>query len=803
MKLLSSLLFAGLLLSATAGFAQTDSTFINRANNAIEKQAPIEKVYLHLNKPSYNFSDTIWYKAYTVIGQHHQLSALSGVLYVELISPNDTLVTRQVLKLTSGVAWGDIPLAATLPQGVYRLRAYTKWMRNAGADYFYDQKIRIGGLALNANANPIVQKPDIQFFPEGGELVNGIRSRVAIKAINSKGFGVDVKGVIEDNEGNIVADFATRHLGMGVFAIVPQNGKTYKAKINSVGEAVYLVDLPVAKSQGYTLAINNSLADSLFIKVAVSEDLLKEKHGSSFFVLAQSSGKIYYSAQSNLTGPIYMAGIGKNRFPSGVVQFTLFDSSKRPVAERISFIQGADSLSLQLSAQPQSFQSRQPVKFSIKAAGGNKPAKGTFSVSVINETTIGIDEASASTIFNSLLLVSDLKGNIEQPNYYFSSNPQAKADLDLLMLTQGYRKFEWGPVLKSDTQMPGFSAESSLELAGTVKTMGGKPVPNGKIVLTAPRENLITDTITDSNGNFKFINLEMTDTSKVTLNAKQGNNKSNVKIAVINPGYAEISVKNNINTDSTTMPPTAVLALQKEYTRYQQEQKDDLFRRGRILKEVRIKANRPRQPVLTHTSNRAGAGRAEQVVTSEQLKACANLGSCLIGKIFGLTIGADGVPRSVRSGGTKPVTIVVDGNIMEGAHINDFNVDDVYSIEVLSGNLTRTLYGAETGGDALIITMKNGSEAKPMSTYFSGVITYPFKGFTPTRAFYTPKYSAATPLPDMRETVYWNPNIITDKDGLATIEYLNNDTKGTYRVVVEGIDEEGNLGRQIYKYKVE
>jgi uncharacterized protein YfaS (alpha-2-macroglobulin family) len=147
MKLLYSLLLAGLLLSAKAGFAQTDSTFINRVNNVILKQPPIEKVYLHLDKPSYNFSDTVWYKAYTVVGQHHQLSALSGVLYVELISPNDTLVTRQTLKLTSGVAWGDIPLAATLQQGVYRLRAYTKWMRNAGAEYFYDQKIRIGGLA--------------------------------------------------------------------------------------------------------------------------------------------------------------------------------------------------------------------------------------------------------------------------------------------------------------------------------------------------------------------------------------------------------------------------------------------------------------------------------------------------------------------------------------------------------------------------------------------------------------------------------------------------------------------------------
>jgi hypothetical protein len=146
--------------------------------------------------------------------------------------------------------------------------------------------------------------------------------------------------------------------------------------------------------------------------------------------------------------------------------------------------------------------------------------------------------------------------------------------------------------------------------------------------------------------------------------------------------------------------------------------------------------------------------------------------------------------------------LIVDGVMIEGSHLSELNSNDIYSIEVLRSTAYLAMYGSNAPGGALVITMRRG-ESRARQTSFSGVITYLFKGFTPTRSFYTPKYSAATPLPDTRQTIYWNPNIITGKDGMATIQYLNNDTKGTYRVVVEGIDEEGNLGRLVYHYKVD
>ncbi|HTI58188.1 MAG TPA: hypothetical protein VL525_04175, partial [Mucilaginibacter sp.] len=235
MSRLSLIPMFSLILLGNHSFAQTDSLFLTRATTTLTRQPAQEKVYLHLDKPNYTFGDTIWYKAYTVIGQKHQLSALSGVLYVELISPKDSLVTRQALPLASGVSWSEIPLDHALKQGTYRLRAYTRWMQNK-PEYIDEQRIRIGGIAPQTTNKATTEPPDIQFFPEGGELVNGVRSRVAVKCTGTNGLGENIKGTVQDNTGNVVADFTTQHLGMGTFALIPEAGKTYKAIITLPGE---------------------------------------------------------------------------------------------------------------------------------------------------------------------------------------------------------------------------------------------------------------------------------------------------------------------------------------------------------------------------------------------------------------------------------------------------------------------------------------------------------------------------------------------------------------------------------------
>jgi hypothetical protein len=806
-------------------------------------------------------------------------------------------------------------------------------MRNAGPEYFFNVRVQVGGLqfSLAQAKQAIALNPDVQFFPEGGQLVDGVRSRVAIKVVNSNGLGEDIKGTIEDNQGNIVADFATQHLGMGIFALIPQSGKTYKAKISRSGESDFTVDLPKALEEGYTLALNNSGPDSIYIKVAVNEKVFNEQKNNIFYIMAQSSGKVYYASQGKLEGLVYTAKVDKGRFPSGIAQFTLFSQSREPLAERIAYIQNNDTLKLRIAATSATYGTRQPVKIELNAKENtNIPATGSFSVAVINESRVGIDEGSESTILNNLLLTSDLQGYIEKPNYYFiNPNDQTRADLDILMLTQGYRRFDWRKVLNNTNQTIAYQPERSLELSGALKTPSGKPVPDGKITLVATRENVIRDTVTDINGNFKFTGLYLSDTAKLVLRARKAHNGSNVAIYVKQQDYPAI-LKEKTADAMPGLSPQTVAAMQKDYEDYQKQKRIDSLKNGINLKEVTIKSRpiskpdayndygavseydvdmkrlgkeffnieealtlsipglagfdhhykfegRPikviidglerniddvnfflpkevesirmiaatgstspelilttkryagtdtastvlkqvnivgkkinKAPDLSSSSNLHGGGNADQVIMGDKIEGCITLSDCLNGKVFGVTF-RNGTPYNIRAqgrlSGNTPMVVIIDGIILDGSHLNDMNASDIYSIEVLRSGAYIAIYGSDAPTGALIITTKRGADKNYVTSETpSGLITYPFKGFYKARTFYSPKYNnpkTDEQTPDLRNTIYWNPNIITGNDGKASFEYFNNDTKGIYRIVVEGIDDNGNLGRQVYKYRVE
>jgi outer membrane receptor protein involved in Fe transport len=188
----------------------------------------------------------------------------------------------------------------------------------------------------------------------------------------------------------------------------------------------------------------------------------------------------------------------------------------------------------------------------------------------------------------------------------------------------------------------------------------------------------------------------------------------------------------------------------------------------------------------------------------------------LLGRVTGVVFGAPDafgkrMPYLMRAmgrlSGMPSMVVIVDGMIMSGNNLDEINSNDVSSIEVLRSGAYLAIYGSNAPGGALVITTKRGDELNYVTSETpSGIITYPFNGFYKARTFYTPKYTASkttTQAADLRNTIFWKPNIVTDKDGKASFEYVNNDTKGTYRVVVEGIDDNGNLGRQVYRYRVE
>jgi hypothetical protein len=221
----------------------------------------------------------------------------------------------------------------------------------------------------------------------------------------------------------------------------------------------------------------------------------------------------------------------------------------------------------------------------------------------------------------------------------------------------------------------------------------------------------------------------------------------------------------------------------------------------------------PFKPVkLIHSDNLSGPGMADQVIMGDQLEGCMHITDCLTYLLHGGVI-FKGSPPTIYSshtpvalsGGTKPMAVMLDGIIMDqGTAFNMISPLDIYSIEMLESPSYFAIYGSAATGGLMVVTTRRGDERNPINIQ-AGLTTYTFKGFNVAREFYSPKYDAtkSVSLADNRKTIYWNPNIISDTTGKASVEYFSVGGKGNYYVVVEGIDGNGKLARRILRYRVD
>jgi TonB-dependent SusC/RagA subfamily outer membrane receptor len=804
-----NLLFALIIVGRSSAYAQTDQQSFKTLADKVEQYAanrPTEKAYLQFDKPYYAIGDTIYFKAYVTIGPQHRLSALSGILHIDLIGPDNKLIRPMQLQIVAGTTSGDLVLSDTLKRGTYRVRAYTTWMRNEGEDTFFEQVISVGSTVAEQVPESGIPKsvrtqqkrkpnqPDVQFMPEGGSLIAGNYSKIAFKAVGADGLGRDIKGTITDEDGYEVTSFASTHLGMGSFNLVPQRNKSYKANVTYADGTILTRDLPKAVNNGYTININNSNAE---IRVRITAGA--ESSLDKLILVAQSGGTVYFAAENQHTeAKFFSTVIPKSKFPTGIIQFTLFSPAGEPLNERLVFVNNHDELKLNLNTDKQSYQTRQKVTITLNAKDKEEKAvTGSFSVAITDESKVPQDTTNENNILSDILLTSELKGTIEQPAYYFNSTSEnANTDLDNLLLTQGYRHFEWKNVLIA------YQPEKAIAISGTVKK-SGKPVVGAKVSLVSKAGGFfMIDTTSDTNGRFTFKNLAFADSTKFVVQSKVNKGQDDVTLeldSVLPPRVTINAVrkqKENHNADLATY-----ITSQKQF--YEEQQKYGINKHAITLKEVHIESRK--EPLIAHSENLNGAGQADQVLSSKDLEKfiCGRIIDCLQGVITGVKFGKDGYPYSVRQG---KMSIMIDGIFVDADDFANLHTDDIEAIEVLISTHFAAIYGSRAANGVLIVTTKRAHKVNSYYREAPGVIAYTARGFYKAREFYSPQYDnpkTNTKMADLRSTIYWQPNVITDKDGKASFSYFNADGKGTYRVVIEGIDANGNLGRQVYRYKVE
>jgi len=810
------------------------------AKLAVYKGLNTEKAYLHFDKPYYATGDTIYYKAYVTDMAKHELSKQSEVLNVELINDGNKISFWEKIQLSNGLGWGDFALPDTLKPGNYRLRAYTSLMRNGGDDNTFEKVIPIGSAAAarvpesggavvsNSHSAAPAAKPDVQFLPEGGSLLNGVKNKIAFKAVSPDGFGVNVKGMVIDNENKPVATFAAAHLGMGEFEFTPVAGKTYKAGITYADGSTGTLDLPKAADDGYHLNIDNSNPAAISISVTGG----KQNPLDKLSLVGQSGGVIYFSAK-NADSKQFNITVSKAEFPTGIVQFTLFNADGLPLNERLVFVNNDDQLKLDISSPQTAYATRKKVTINLEAK--NKAGLltvGNFSVSVTDESKVPANELNENTILSNLLLTSDLKGYIEKPNYYFTNtSDKTSADLDLLMLTQGYRRFEWKPVLGRDSITRVYAAEKALTISGTVKK-SGKPLVNQKITLFAKTGGtFFKDTTTNAEGKFAFKNLVFADSIKFVVQARVTKGQDDVELTIDTPDNAPLTDGKGrgpggiklVNNSTAEIDMSAYIQNAKQFT--MELQKYGINQHPLLLREVDVK-DKKGPDEFKHSQNLNGKGSADQTLTAKDLEtlACGRLTDCLRAKLatsnivfkhgylYVRRLSAMDIEKAPNKSEDmefrNPMKVIIDGNMQEQepGMLDNINPADVESVELLDNLHNTAIYGSKGAAGVIVITLKPGHKINNYYKYAPGVVTYAPKGFYVARTFYAPQYDnphTNEKIADLRSTIYWNPTIVTSLDGKASFDFFNADGKGTYKVVIEGIDIEGKLGRQVYRYKVE
>lgn len=781
------------------------SSFVYYSNDTLAKivekflsyqaKRPIEKVFLHFDKPYYATGEDIWFKAYLVDGLHLSLdSSISRVMYVELMNADHKIVERHTLPIPEGIANGDFHIPDTIPQGNYLIRAYTNYMKNVGEDFFFKKEISIFDPAakLSQPAATPQAKPDVQFFPEGGNLVQGCENRVAFRAVNPSGESVAIEGDLVDASNNPIVSFVTDHKGMGSFKFTPEAGKQYSARLKGSLSGM-VVSLPEVIKNGYAIQVVD--AGNTF-KVAISSNTAGP---ASFDLIAQSRGEIYFAATGDIKTSPVVASIAKSKFPSGIAQITVFDGAGVPQCERLVFINHNDQAKLAVTPDQQTYGKRKEISLNLQALNAKGlPVQGNYSVAIYDENTVEALSEYESTIADYFLLTSDLAGKIEDPAYYLKDkSAETIKHLDLVMLTHGWRRFTWKEIL-ADQQSPlAHYAEQGIRLSGRlVKSIGQKAAAKAKLkVFTGKGELIMMEA--DDNGNFYTEDLQHFDSTRLAIQTENEKGKQTAMKMTIDPYNASPSSAFKF----TPFKPYGLeeFLKQAEYASKVQGA-FNLEQDARLLEGVEITATRIesfRKPAIY--------GKPSATVTSKDIPASAvNVLQALQTKIPGVIIKGNppNMVINLRAGNDGPPLFTVDGTPVDLEVVNGLNPQDIEYVDVIQSGKA-AMYGSRGRNGVLAFYTKSGENSTRPSV---GMERLKYPGYYKAREFYVPKYDSPSDVPnrpDVRSTLYWNPSVETDDKGNAVLKFFASDITSKFKIIVQGMTYEGAPGMTSNSFTVQ
>lgn len=782
------------------------------------KVKPIEKVYLHTDRDTYFIGEDLWFSGYAMLSENTQNLIASNMMNVDLINQEGGIILSQKVELIGGRVAGTVSIPKDVKSGVYQLRAYTNWMKNFDNDFFFKKNIKIFTNKISERKDKKVSKEfsktDLQFFPEGGDIIDGLISKVAFKAIGVGGKGKKVRGKVVNDKGIKVANIVSTEKGLGYFKIKPVFGSNYTAFL----EDGTMYNLPKVVKSGYSIFANNLSKRSVRLRVQATKDLLS----SSFYVVGQMNHRKYFQGKYKFGGKLAVeVEVPKNKLPSGVMTLTVLDENFIPRTERVVFVNNKQEILIKTKLKTRNLKPRDKIDLGIEVTDLNgDPVMSSLSISVTNANKFSKNKFSSNIVTN-FLLESDLRGYIEEPEALFVNQEKSTLlRLDLVMLTNGWRKLNLETIYKSNYDtITKYKFIEGIQISGMLKDVYNKPLRNKKFKMIAKSLNKIWvyPGFSDKFGKFKIKDIMqygLIETvfkvynsngdlieSKVILdkqNESFGTPKSNFKYSS-NKGLS-IEEKEFIKQSIVRNELDSIFKIKNGDTWL-----DEVVVSGKIKKLKEKKKGRPSNygvepDDVIYLKNRSENNIFQLINTMVGVNASSNGNVSIRGGSAPLFV-IDGFPipkideniRQTSKNDFDLKTGFKKRNTKAPDIISTFNVSDIERIEMLKGP-SAAIYGVNGGNGVILIYTKTANLALNDNIELSKHV---IEGTSISKEFYIPKYNVKDPINnklDYRTTIYWNPLLLTDEKGRAKLSFYNTDDSNKIQISIEGLSLYGNTG---------
>lgn len=765
---------------ATSVHAQNASldTLVKKFDR-FRSQAITEKLYAQINQRFFLTGETLWFNIFAVDGVLHKPLDMSKVAYAEILDKGNLPVLQAKIKLNNGRGNGSFFLPATLSSGQYKLRIYTNWMKNFAPEFFFDEVFNlVNPFVIPESVKRNSTQYTIDFFPEGGNLVAGIRSKVAFRVLDESGKGINMKGWILNQNSDTITSFTPRVFGIGHFLLTPSRDTRYRAVLAGVHSSIF--PLPKIEPSGYVMQLED---DDEFVRIDVSAVGVNDE---TIYLFAHARQEITHAIRKPLQGTATFE-LSKKELREGITHLTIFNQDLKPLCERLYFSYPQRKLEIELKTDQQIFANRKPVSVTLAAhaAGASTPAHLSMSVYKVDS----LSTVENTHIFPYLWMNSDLTESIESPQYYFESE---RVDaMDDLMLTHGWRRFDWEDVI-TGTRAFAFLPEINGHIVSATVTQNGAAKRGvfthlgspGKIIRSygswSNAEGLARFEIKDFYGPRRVILQPETDTTE------------DLRITVQDP------FSRAMDSEKLVAPEINATLREDLLARTIGMQVQDIF-------YYEQSANHVEKPLVDSS---AFYGKADATYYLDDYTRFPVMEEVMREYVPGVFVRKrkDGFHFIVVNGDSPGVLYGDPMVLVDGVPVLD--VDDIMRMNPLRVRklevVTRIYYlGPSRFSGIVSYTTYQGDLGEV--TLDPRSVSLNYEGLQIKRKFLEPAYprtQAPTRMPDQRHALHWDPEITLDDRGTATVQFYTSDVPGLYRIVVEGLNDQGYAGSKTLMFTV-